>query len=201
LLTDRVGARIVAHGVGKLGKLAQNAMKRKKLVDGITTLDGFTTSLAGAGTTLSYGHVMAASVRITGNATEPGPTPLHAQLHAFQIKDLTDELTSPIGTYVVTSGASERAFRDGFQGMIGNVSVHQNNEITIDGSDDAKGGVYSKMAVVLVQGRSPRAATVRREDIGGGATIMYHYDEYVWGERSSGNWGYEIYSDATSPSS
>jgi hypothetical protein len=86
--------------------------------------------------------------------------------------------------------------------MIGNVSIHENNEITIDStSSDAKGGVYSKMALVLVQGRSPRAVAVRREDIGGGATIMYHYDEYVYGDRSSGNWGYEILSDATTPTS
>ena len=82
LITDRVGIRIVAHGAAKLGILAQNAMKRKKLQDGITLLDGATTSLGSSGT-LTYGHIMAASVRITGNTTEPGPSPLHAQLHAF----------------------------------------------------------------------------------------------------------------------
>jgi hypothetical protein len=199
LLTDRVGARIVAHGASKLGGLAQNAMTRKKLQDGITAIDGFTTDL-GAGGTLSYGHIMAASVRITGNTTEPGPSPLHAQLHAFQIKDITDEMTAPVGTYNITSGPSADAFRNGFKGMIGNVSIHENNEITIS-SNVAKGGVYSKMGLVLVQGRSPRAVASRREDIGGGATIMYHYDEYIWGERSSGNWGYEIRSDATTPTS
>ena len=203
LITDRVGERIVQHGVAKLGVLAQNAMTRKKNQDGLTQLDSFTTHLAGAGTTLTYGHIMAASVRITGNTTEPGPAPLHAQLHAFQIKDITDEMTSPVGTYDISSGGlSADAFRNGFKGMIGNVSIHENNEITIDSSsNDAKGGVYSKMALVLVQGRSPRAVAVRREDIGGGATIMYHYDEYVYGERSSGNWGYEILSDATTPTS
>ncbi|MAH47124.1 hypothetical protein CMI37_14955 [Candidatus Pacearchaeota archaeon] len=199
LITDRVGDRIVAHGAAKLGKLAQNAMTRKKLQDGITAIDGFTTSLGGSGT-LTYGHIMAASVRITGNTTESGPSPLHAQLHAFQIKDLTDEMTAPVGTYNITAGPTMDAYKNGFKGMIGNVSVHENNEITIT-SNVAKGGVYSKMALVLVQGRSPRAVAVRREDIGGGATIMYHYDEYIWGERSSGNWGYELQTDATVPTS
>ena len=199
LITDRVGERIVAHGAAKLGTLGQNAMKRKKNQDGLTAVDGFTTSLGGSGT-LTYGHVMAASVRITGNTTEPGPSPLHAQLHAFQIKDITDELTSPVGTYTIGTGPSADALRTGFKGMVGNVSIHENNEITI-ASNVAKGGVYSKMALVLVQGRSPRAVAVRREDIGGGATVMYHYDEYIYGERSSGNWGYEIQSDATTPTS
>ena len=54
---------------------------------------------------------------------------------------------------------------------------------------------------MLVQGRSPRTATVRREDIGGGATVVYLYDEYAYGERSAGNWLFEVYSDATAPTS
>jgi hypothetical protein len=199
LITDRVGVRIVAHGASKLGQLAQNAMTRKKNQDGLTAIDGFTTSLGASGT-LSYGHIVAASTRITGNVTEPGPSPLHSQLHAFQIKDLADEMTAPVGTYNITAGPTIDAYKGGFRGMISNVSIHENNEITIV-SNVAKGGVYSMMSLVLVQGRSPRAVAVRREDIGGGATIMYHYDEYIYGERSSGNWGFEIQTDATTPTS
>ena len=200
LLTDLVGTRMVQHGVSKLGVLAQNAMTRFKLLAGITAIDGFTTSLGASGTA-TFGHINAAGVRITGNPTEPGPNPLHAQLHSFVVKDLSDELTAPIGTYDISAGGlSAQALRTGFQGMIGSVSVHVNDTIPIV-ANVAKGGVYSKMSLVLLQGRSPRAVAVRREDIGGGATIMYHYDEYVWGERSSGNWGYEIITDATVPTS
>jgi len=28
---------------------------------------------------------------------------------------------------------------------------------------------------------------------------LYHYDEYAYGERSSGNWLYEVISDALAP--
>lgn len=200
LLTDLVGQRMVQHGVAKLGVLAQNAMTRFKLIAGITAIDGFTTSLGGSGTA-TFGHIMAASVRITGNTTEPGPAPLHAQLHDFVIKDLTDEMTAPVGTYDINKDSlSAQAFRNGFKGVIGNVSIHANNEIPIV-ANVAKGGVYSKMALVLLQGRSPRAVAVRREEIGGGSTIMYHYDDFVWGERSSGNWGFEQQHDATVPTS
>lgn len=199
LITDRVGVRIVAHGAAKLGQLAQNAMTRKKNQDGLTSIAAFTTRLGASGT-LSYGHIVAASTRITGNTTEPAPVPLFAQLHAFQIKDLADEMTAPVGTYNITAGSTIDAYKGGFRGMISNVSIQENNEITIT-SNVADGGVYAKMALVLVQGRSPRAVMVRREDIGGGATIAYHYDEYIYGERSSGNWGYVMRTDATTPTS
>ncbi len=200
LLTDLVGQRMVQHGVAKLGVLAQKAMTRFKLIAGITAMDGFTTSLGGSATA-TFGHIMAASVRITGNTTEPGPVPLHAQLHDFVIKDLTDEMTAPVGTYDINKDSlSAQAFRMGFKGVIGNVSIHANNEIPIVATV-AKGGVYSKMSLVLLQGRSPRAVAVRREEIGGGSTIMYHYDDFVWGERSSGNWGFEMQHDATVPTS
>ena len=61
--------------------------------------------------------------------------------------------------------------------------------------------MFAQEAIVLVQGRSPRTATIRREDIGGGATVMYLYDEYAYGERSAGNWLFEIIADATAPTS
>ena len=59
-------------------------------------------------------------------------------------------MTSPVGTYTIGAGPSADALRSGFKGMVGNVSIHENNEIPIV-SNVAKGGVYSKMALVLVQ--------------------------------------------------
>jgi len=70
-----------------------------------------------------------------------------------------------------------------------------------DPSDPVKGGVFGKLAIVLVQGYEPRAETQRRPDIGGDSDVMYMYDEYAYGERSAGNWLYSIYTDVTSPSS
>ena len=160
LVTDRVASRINSQAYAQLGSLAQNAIQRKKDEDGLTVLDGATTSLSGAGTTLASGVIAAAAYRISSNATEPGNPPYRCVLHGFQIKDLYDELTAGVDT-------AERA--------------------------DISG--------IMVQGRAPRTATVRREDIGGGATVVYLYDEYAYGERSAGNWLFEVYSDATAPTS
>ena len=204
LVTDRVAARINSRSYAQLGSLAQNAIQRKKDEDGITVLDGATTFLSGAGTTLASGVIASAAYRISSNATEPGNPPYRAVLHGFQIKDLYDELTAHVGTAAggeTTSGLTARVFEEGFRGRINNVEVYEDGNISIDSSDDAKGGVFAQEAIVLVQGRSPRTATVRREDIGGGATVVYLYDEYAYGERSAGNWLFEVYSDATAPTS
>ena len=204
LVTDRVASRINSQSYAQLGSLAQQAIQRKKDEDGLTVLDGATTSLSGAGTTLASGVIAAAAYRISSNATEPGNPPYRCVLHGFQIKDLYDELTAHIGTAAAgetSAGLTARVFEEGFRGKIAGVEVYEDGNITIDGSDDAKGGVFAQEAIVMVQGRAPRTATVRREDIGGGATVVYLYDEYAYGERSSGNWLFEIQSDAAVPTS
>ena len=205
LVTDRVASRINSQSYAQLGSLAQNAIQRKKDEDGLTVLDGATTSLSGAGTTLASGVIAAAAYRISSNATEPGNPPYRCVLHGFQIKDLYDELTVNVGTAAggeLTEGLTARVFAEGFRGKIAGVEVFEDGNITIDSStDDAKGGVFAQEAIVLVQGRAPRTATVRREDIGAGATVVYLYDEYAYGERSAGNWLFEVISDATAPTS
>ena len=205
LVTDRVASRINSQSYAQLGSLAQQAIQRKKDEDGLTVLDGATTSLSGAGTTLASGVIAAAAYRISSNATEPGNPPYRCVLHGFQIKDLYDELTAHIGTAAAgetTDGLTARVFTEGFRGKIAGGEVFEDGNITIDSStDDAKGGVFAQEAIVMVQGRAPRTATVRREDIGGGATVVYLYDEYAYGERSAGNWLFEVISDATAPTS
>lgn len=200
IITDRVAARISKNAYAKMGSLAQNAMQRKKDADGITVLDGATTSLCGTGTTLTSGYITAAVTRITSNTTEPGPMPIYCVLHGYQIKDIFDELINGIGTYNIPDGLTARVFSEGFRGSIGGAQVFENGNIALSGTD-AKGGVFSKEGIVLVEGVSMRTEIKRRPEIGGGANELFMFDEYAYGERSSGNWLYEIYSDATAPTS
>lgn len=199
--TDRVARNIAKKAWAQTGTLAQHAVQRKKDIDGITVLDGATTSLSGAGTTLVSGVVAAAGVRILGNATEPGPRPLRCVLHGFQVKDIWDEIVAGVGTYPVGEGLTARVFTEGYEGKISGVEIYTDGNIPIDGSDDAKGGVFSKMGIVLVEGRSPYILTKDQPHIGGGGLSVYTYDEFIFGERSPGNWLYEIYSDALAPTS
>ena len=200
LITDRVAKRISKTALAKTGGLAQNAIQRKKNADGITMFDGFGTSYPGSGTTtLTSGHISSAKALITGNSTEPGNPPFRCVLHGYQLKDIEDEIVAGIGTYVVDEGLTARVFKEGFRGMIAGVQLYEDGNISTS-NNEAKGAVFAQEAIVLVEGRAPRAVTVRKEDIGGGATAVYHYDEYAYGERLD-TWGVEIFSDATVPTS
>lgn len=201
LITDRVAARISKNAYAKIGSLAQNAIQRKKDEDGLAVLDGASVALCGAGITLTHSYIAAGVTRISSNATEPGNPPFNCVLHGYQIKDLADELVSGIGAYNVNEGLTARVYTEGFKGMIASAKIFEDGNITVDSSDDAKGGVFAQEAIVLVQGRAPRVETKRRPEIGGGATSLYQYDEYAYGERSAGHWLFEVYSDATTPTS
>jgi len=201
MISDRVAERISKKGFAKLGGLAMNAVQRKKDEDGLTTLDGATTSLSGAGTTLTSGVIASASYRITSNTVEPGHDPIRTVLHGFQLKDIHDEITAGVGTYPVGEGLTARVFAEKFRGMLAGSQVYEDGNVAIDGSDDAKGGVFAQEGIVLVQGRMPKVVPVRREEVGGGSTEVFVRDEYAYGERSAGNWLFEIYSDALAPTS
>jgi hypothetical protein len=204
IITDRTARNISKNAWAQTGKLGQKAIERKKNQDGLVILDGATTSLAGSGTTLTSGHIAAGAVRVESNTTEPWSGPKAFVLHGFQMKDIFDELVAGVGTYPIPAGPTANVFKGGFTLPIMDAVGFKDGLINIDGSSDAKGGVFASGpngALVLVQARAPWIKTVRNEKLGGGATEMLHRDEYAWGERSSGNWLYELYSDATAPTS
>ena len=207
VITDRVALRISANAYAQTGSLAQNAIERKKDQDGLTAIDGATTPLGGADA-LDSGEIAAAAYRITSNTTEPAPAnaPINAVHHGFCLKDIDDELINAgIGVTtgegaLLTSGVAVEAYQNRYRGTIAGARLYEDGNITIT-SNLAKGGVFSQMALVLVEGRSPYIETKRLPELGGGATALYHYDEYAYGERSSGNWLYEVQADATAPTS
>jgi len=74
--------------------------------------------------------------------------------------------------------------------------------VTIDGFDDAKGGVFAQQGLLLIQGHEPRTETKRLPEFGGGADQMFMYDEYAFAERQPNATSVhirEVYSDATAP--
>jgi hypothetical protein len=200
ILTDEMRGRISKLSLAQTGMLAQNAIQRKKDLDGLVMLDGASVSLCGAGSTLTSGHISAAVTRITSNATEPGMPPIYVVLNGNQIKDIKDELTT-VGTYPIPMGMTAEVYSTGQMMPINGAVIFEDGNITADSSDDAKGGVFAKEGIVLVQEGSLKVETMRKPNLGGGADAIYMYDAYAYGERSSGNWVVEIYSDATTPSS
>ncbi len=200
IITDRTMRRISPNVAAKIGVLAQNALQRLKNDRGLAVFAGATTTLVGTGNPLTHGHLTAAKSRISSNTTEPSTGPVYAVLHGFQIKDIQDELLSGVGTYAIPSGLTEEVFRNGFSGTVANVEIFEDGNITIV-SNDARGGVFAREAMVMVDGFGPREEHDRLIRYGGGSTELIIYDEFAWGERSAGNWLYGIFGDATVPTS
>ena len=213
VLTDRVAMRISANAFAQTGSLAQNAIERKKDEDGLTAIDGASAEMGTAGLALDTSLIAHAVYRITSNTNEPAPAsaPISAVFHGFQLVDIDDQLTSSAvavisgagvaeGTLgaVLTSGISAETFQNKYRGSIGGARLYEDGNLTITATN-AKGGVFSQMGLILVEGRSPYVETKRMPELGGGATALFHYDEYAYGERSSGNWLVEVTSDAATP--
>ena len=196
-ITDKTGRNLSSKVLAKMGSMPGEAMMRKKDQDGLTAADA-STQLGAAGTPVQTGDVAAARYRITSNATEPGPMPISGVFHGFAIKDFYDELIGGSGTYPVPDGATATVFQSGFNLPIANVTIHEDGNISIDSSSDAKNFVFSKMAWVLVEGMTIRTETRREPHIGGGGDSLFLTDEYAYGLRNS-NWTFEIIGDATAP--
>jgi hypothetical protein len=181
-----------------MGKLAGEAMMRKRDEDGLTAMDA-STQLGAANTPVQTGDVASARYNITGNTTEPGPLPISGVFHGFCMKDFYDELVAGVGTYPIPEGSTARVFQSGFNIPIANVSIFEDGNIPIDGSADAKNFVFSKMAWVLVSEMTLRRETRREPHIAGGGDSVFLTDSYAYGERSPGNWSREVIGDATAP--
>ena len=196
-ITDKTGRNLSSKVLAKMGAMPGEAMMRKKDQDGLTAADA-STQLGAAGSPVQTGDVASARYRITSNATEPGPMPISGVFHGFCIKDFYDELVGGTGTYPVPDGATATVFQSGFNLPIANVSIHEDGNISIDSSNDAKNFVFSKMAWGLVEGMTIRTETRREPHIGGGGDSLFLTDEYAYGLRNS-NWTFEIIGDATAP--
>lgn len=201
-ITDRAMRRIAAVVKAKIGPLSMNAMARKKDEDYLGLFSTFsTTASPGSGNPLSFGHISAAVNNIGSNTTEPSSGNIFSVLHGFQIYDIQNEIVGGIGTYTVPTGMTEQVFRMGFRGSVTGSNVMEDGNITVSSTPNARGATHSREAVVCVNGMALKTETRRDPAFGGGADELFLTDEYVFIERSAGNWAYAHLSDATAPTS
>ena len=150
-----------------VGEILREDMLRKEDVDLLTQLDSFSTSLGGAGTSLTVGHIMAAGagVRSGGQAagaitsgTQNAPTgDINGVFSSAQMHTVMKTLA--VGRQILTtSGASQegpqpgnvamRALQEAAVDRIGGVKTYIDDNLGKDASDDAKGGVFARDAIV-----------------------------------------------------
>lgn len=167
-----------------------------------------------------------AAAAITAGTQEPAPDPLYAvfsdnQLHTvvkefvwgqtFGITAATDGafVQMPINTYEDGTTASvagvnaqvsdNQALRNAVVGRIGKATVLSDNNLGKDASDDAKGGVYSKEAIVQVHFRGgPKMEPDRDPSL---RATEYNIVMVKGVGEWKDAWGREMLFDAASPTS
>jgi hypothetical protein len=182
--------------VSTAGRLCANSLRRRQALDVIALYDGFSKSVVGAGNALDITTFRGAvAYLLTDNSSSygPAPVPLHAALHIEQISDIILDITdtAPRGT---TSGCTDDMLQRWWKGSdrLYGVQVFHSGNITRDGSDDSKGALFAKEALVMVMAND---AEVTEEDDNSLRAIEYGcFQEWGEGERADAH-GVEVYSD------
>ena len=216
VITDRVRMRVSSETLAQMGRLAQNAIERLKSQRGHSILSSASTDLGNTSNPLLSAFIAAGVARIRGNSNEPGMPPFQVVLHPFGVHDIWAEIVTGVmpddtaanrvvsgfptdGTTTASRpGDAGSVFQNGFRGNVAGASVMEDGLLSTSGNKST-GGVFAKEGIVLLQGFAPRTYTERMNNLGGGAEVLYIYDEFAYGERSSGNWVFGLSHDATAP--
>jgi hypothetical protein len=196
------------------GQILGQAFVTKEDCDLISLMDGFSVALGGAATALVPGYIMAAgaaikgggqaaSTAITAGTQEPGPDPIQgvftsAQMHAVRKAIALGTLTTA-GVAQPRSDLADAVLKGASVGKIGDVNVYLDDNIGKDSSDDAKGGVFSKQALVHIgfaggpKMEPERDASMRGTEL----NIVGIYGTGEWKDA----WGREMLFDAAAPTS
>ena len=185
ITVSEVGAQVVltdlaAMGAGnpaeELGTVLGNAIATKIDKDLIALFDGFSTSLGGAGTEITVADLMKAAATLKTNKARGQMAAVVHPWHAYQLKaNLTNTFVNPNG-----GDLQNDAMRNAYVGQIGGIDIYESANVTIDGSDDAKGAVFVPEALAIAMKRdfnleTQRDASLRAFELN--ATAIYGVGE------------------------
>lgn len=180
-----VGAQVVltdvaAMGAGnpaeELGTVLGNSIATKMDKDLIALFDGFSTSLGAAAQEITVADLFKAAATLRSNKVTG---PMYAVVHPFQAYQLKANLTN---TFANPNGgdAQNTAMVNAYVGTIAGIDVYESANITVDGSDDAKGAVFAPEALAIAMKRDfqiepQRDASLRAFELN--ATAVYGVGE------------------------
>ena len=206
--------------IRQTGRILGNSMITKEDIDLLTMLDGFSVALGSAGTSMTVGHIMAAAAAIRGGGQaagaivagtpEPAPDPIYGVFNDAQLHNVTKMLVGGSvgvsGTAIAQtnvgapeSGPGLEALQNARVGRIGAATVYVDNNLSKDSADDAKGGVFSKEAIVQVHFMGGPSMEEQRDASLRGTeyNIVMVKGTGEWKD----SWGREMLFDAAAPTS
>ena len=177
-LTDLARNSASRNVAGDIGRLFGEAIAKKVDSDLSALFTGFSTEKGGgAGVELTIQDLFEASAELrTANA----PAPYYGVFHPKQIFNVKKSLTNTFAGSSNIPDLGNEAMRTGFVGTIAGVQIFESSNISVDGSDDSIGGVFSQDALGLAMMQdlkieSQRDASLRADEIV--ATAVYGVGE------------------------
>ena len=165
-LTDLARNSASRNVAADIGRLFGEAIARKVDADLSALFTGFSTERGGgAGNELTVQDLFEARADLrTANA----PAPYYGVFHPKQIFNVKKSLTN---TFVGRdTELSNEAMRSGFVGNIAGIQIFESSNVSVDGSDDSIGGVFSQDALALAMMQdlkieSQRDASLRADEL------------------------------------
>ncbi len=182
---QEVGAQVVltdvaAMGSGnpaeELGTVLGNSIATKMDKDLIALFDGFSSALGAAGQEITVADLFKAAATLRSNKVTGRMSAVVHPFQAYQLKaNLTNTFANPNAGI-----AQNTAMVNAFVGTIAGIDIYESANLTIDGSDDAKGAVFAPEALAIAMKRDfqiepQRDASLRAFELN--ATAVYGVGE------------------------
>lgn len=199
ITVGEVGAQVVltdlaAMGAGnpaeELGTVLGNAIATKMDSDLIALFDGFSTSFGAAAQEITVADLFKAAATLRNNKAQGDIFAVVNPFQAYQLKaNLTNTFANPNA-----GDAQNTAMVNAYVGTIAGIDIYESSNVTVDGSGDAKGAVFSREALAIAMKRdfqieAQRDASLRAFELN--ATAIYGVGEL------DDSYGCEMLFDAT----
>jgi len=173
----------------ELGTVLGNAIATKMDKDIIALFDGFSTSLGATTTELTAAYLFQAAATLRANKAMGRMVGVFHPYQTYALKaNLTNTFANPNG-----GDLQNEAMRNGYVGTIAGIDIYESANLTVDGSGDAKGAIFTPEALAVAMKRDfnlepQRDASNRGWELN--ATAVYGVGEL------DDTYGVEMYFDA-----
>jgi hypothetical protein len=208
VLTDMMLSTVKDEFFRVAGRILADSFDRQQDQTLCDDFDNYSVALGSAAAALNLGNVMAGHASIKYNAAangtagrggEPAPDPIFLVHTPAALHSLAKTLVGGVGAAAATQIAPNTKYAGYELAAVPGLTIKSDINITKDTSDDAKGGLFSKMAQILVE-LGPSASVEKERDASLRAWELNFVGRWARGEYNDA-WGREMLFDSALPTS